>query len=34
MVNSRFNAILNDVERKMEFKVGDLFDPVKGMKFD
>lgn len=31
---TEFNAILNGVENKMEFKVGDLFSPVKGMKFD
>lgn len=31
---AEFNAILNGVENKMEFKVGDLFGPVKGMKFD
>lgn len=39
-INSRainyaeFNAILNDAENKMEFRVGDLFNTVKGMKFD
>ncbi|MEK6616398.1 MAG: methyltransferase, partial [Bacteroidota bacterium] len=31
---AQFNAILNGVEEKMEFRVGDLFAPVKGMKFD
>ncbi len=31
---AKFNAILNGVENKMEFKVGNLFSPVKGMKFD
>lgn len=31
---AEFNAILNGVENKMEFKVGDLFNPVKEMKFD
>ena len=31
---ANFNAILNDVENKMEFKVGNLFKPVKGIKFD
>lgn len=31
---AHFNAILNGVEEKMDFRVGDLFAPVKGMKFD
>ncbi|RMG76801.1 MAG: methyltransferase domain-containing protein [Bacteroidetes bacterium] len=31
---AKFNAILNDVENKIEFRVGDLFKPVKGLKFD
>jgi len=31
---AEFNAILNGVENKMEFKIGNLFNPVKGMKFD
>ncbi|MBI2007351.1 MAG: methyltransferase [Candidatus Blackburnbacteria bacterium] len=31
---AEFNAILNGVENKMEFKIGDLFNPVKGTKFD
>lgn len=31
---ARFNAILNDVESKIEFRIGDLFKPVKGLKFD
>lgn len=31
---AHFNAILNNVEEKMDFRVGDLFVPVKGMKFD
>ncbi|MFA5126896.1 MAG: HemK2/MTQ2 family protein methyltransferase [Patescibacteria group bacterium] len=31
---AKFNAILNDAENKIEFKVGDLFNPVRGRKFD
>lgn len=31
---AHFNAILNGVDEKMEFRVGDLFAPVKGLKFD
>lgn len=31
---ARFNAILNNVEDKIEFRVGDMFKPVKGLKFD
>ena len=31
---AKFNAILNDVDKKMEFKTGSLFNPVKGIKFD
>lgn len=30
----QFNAILNNVEEKIEFRMGDLFAPVKGLKFD
>lgn len=31
---ARFNAILNNVEDKIEFRAGDLFAPVKGLTFD
>lgn len=31
---TQFNSILNSVDDKMEFRCGDLFEPVKGMKFD
>jgi len=31
---AKFNAILNNLEEKIEFKIGDLFEPVYGMKFD
>lgn len=31
---ARFNAILNNVENKIEFREGNLFEPVKGMRFD
>jgi release factor glutamine methyltransferase len=31
---AKFNAILNNLEEKIEFKIGDLFEPVRGMKFD
>lgn len=31
---ARFNAILNSVEEKIEFLVGDMFAPVMGRKFD
>jgi methylase of polypeptide subunit release factors len=31
---ARFNAILNSLEEKIEYRVGDLFEPVSGMKFD
>lgn len=30
----KFNAILNNVENKIEFRTGDLFEPVEGIKFD
>lgn len=31
---AKFNAILNSLEDKIEFRLGDLFEPVKGEKFD
>ena len=31
---AKFNAILNNAENKIEFRVGNLFNPVKGLKFD
>ncbi len=31
---AQFNAILNDLDDKVEFRLGDLFDPVAGEKFD
>lgn len=31
---AQFNAILNSVDNKVEFRTGDLFEPVKGVKFD
>ena len=31
---AKFNAILNGVDKKMDFRVGDLFSAVKGTKFD
>ncbi|MBI4163448.1 MAG: methyltransferase domain-containing protein [Candidatus Aenigmarchaeota archaeon] len=31
---AKFNSILNGVDHKMEFRVGNLFNPVKGIKFD
>ncbi|PIP87576.1 hypothetical protein COW80_05080, partial [Candidatus Beckwithbacteria bacterium CG22_combo_CG10-13_8_21_14_all_01_47_9] len=31
---AKFNAILNNLERKIEFRIGDLFAPVKNIKFD
>lgn len=31
---AKFNAILNNLEDKIEFRVGDLFSPVKNLKFD
>lgn len=31
---ARFNAILNGLEHKIEFRTGDMFEPVRGMKFD
>ena len=31
---SKFNAILNDVEDKTEFLLGDMFQPVQGRRFD
>jgi|SRR3989344_2705496 len=31
---ARFNAILNNLENKIEFRLGDLFEPVKNLKFD
>lgn len=31
---AKFNAILNGLEKKIEFRLGDLFEPVKGEKFD
>jgi release factor glutamine methyltransferase len=31
---AKFNAILNGVAHKMEFRVGNLFEPVKRQKFD
>jgi len=31
---AKFNAILNDLEDKIEFRIGDLFSPVKNLKFD
>ncbi len=34
MIFARFNSILNGVEEKIDFRVGDLFQPVKGLKFD
>ncbi|GEM_PF-4395880 len=34
LLYAKFNAILNGVEDKMEFRSGDLFKPVKELKFD
>lgn len=31
---ARFNAALNGVDGKIDFREGDLFEPVNGMKFD
>ena len=31
---TRINALLNDVEERVEVRVGDLFDPVAGLRFD
>ena len=31
---AKFNAILNNAENKIEFRTGDLFNPVKELKFD
>jgi len=31
---AKFNAILNNLENKIEFRIGDLFSPVKNFKFD
>lgn len=31
---ARLNAALNGVDGKIEFRLGDLFEPVKGMRFD
>ncbi len=31
---AKFNAILNDLEDKIEFRVGNMFEPVGGLKFD
>lgn len=31
---AKFNAILNNLEDKIEFRIGDLFSPVKNLKFD
>lgn len=31
---AQFNAILNGLDDKVEFRLGDLFDPVAGKKFD
>lgn len=31
---AKFNAILNNLEDKVEFRLGDLFKPVRGEKFD
>ena len=31
---AKFNAILNNIEDKIEFRVGDLFSPIKNLKFD
>jgi len=31
---AKFNAILNNVEKKTEFRLGNLFKPVKKMRFD
>jgi release factor glutamine methyltransferase len=31
---AKFNAVLNNLEEKIEFRLGDLFSPVKNLKFD
>lgn len=31
---AKFNAILNNLEDKIEFRIGDLFSPVKNLKFN
>ena len=31
---AQFNAILNNLEHKIKFRIGDLFSPVKNIKFD
>jgi len=31
---AKFNAILNNLEDKIEFRIGDLFSPVRNLKFD
>ncbi len=34
IVYAQFNAILNNLEHKIEFRIGDLFSPVKNIRFD